>query len=313
MHIVPVIDISHGVVVRAVAGERANYRPLETPLAVGSGPIAVARGLRAVFPFDTLYVADLDSIEGRGRNGGLVARLGDALPGVNLWIDNGTAAAAGARVLLAWPNTSVVIGSEVLVRGGGYHDAGAWDSPLPNLPRRGGGTASSKPLPATSPKEDEGPLAWRNAVPPPLRGRLLGGGESPAPDREPPLVARMTSQARPNSSPRLENSRLVLSLDFRGDTFLGPSGLLADADLWPSRLIVMTLARVGTGSGPDLARLAGIASRAGARRVYAAGGIRDYDDLVAVRQTGASGALVSTALHAGTLKAGDLERAAGLR
>ena len=43
----------------------------------------------------------------------------------------------------------------------------------------------------------------------------------------------------------------VLSLDFRGETFLGPQGLLDDAALWPHRVIVMTLARVGGGEGPD--------------------------------------------------------------
>ena len=37
----------------------------------------------------------------------------------------------------------------------------------------------------------------------------------------------------------------VLSLDFRGETFLGPRALLDDPDLWPQDVIVMTLARVG--------------------------------------------------------------------
>ena len=73
-----------------------------------------------------------------------------------------------------------------------------------------------------------------------------------------------------------DDPRTVLSLDFRGDAFQGPPGILADPALWPGRVIVMTLARVGAGQGPDLARLAQIVARAGAgRRVYAAGGVRD--------------------------------------
>jgi phosphoribosylformimino-5-aminoimidazole carboxamide ribotide isomerase len=105
----------------------------------------------------------------------------------------------------------------------------------------------------------------------------------------------------------------VLSLDFRGDEFLGPRALLEDSFLWPDRVIVMTLARVGTGGGPDLARVRDIARRAGtARRVYAAGGVRGPADLRALRSEGAAGALVATALHEGKIKAGDLHEIAGL-
>ena len=52
--------------------------------------------------------------------------------------------------------------------------------------------------------------------------------------------------------------RVILSLDFRGDTFIGPPALLAMPDLWPQRVIVMTLARVGSGAGPDIERLSQI-------------------------------------------------------
>ena len=60
---------------------------------------------------------------------------------------------------------------------------------------------------------------------------------------------------------------------------MGPEALFDDPSLWPARVIVMTLDRVGSGGGPDVARLQDIASRAGSRRVYAAGGIRDRADL----------------------------------
>lgn len=95
--------------------------------------------------------------------------------------------------------------------------------------------------------------------------------------------------------------RVILSLDFRGDAFLGPPEILQDADLWPDRIIVMTLARVGSGAGPDLERLGAIVARAGGRAVYAAGGVRGPDDLEVLQQAGIAGALVSTALHDGRL------------
>jgi phosphoribosylformimino-5-aminoimidazole carboxamide ribotide isomerase len=100
---------------------------------------------------------------------------------------------------------------------------------------------------------------------------------------------------------------IVLSLDFRGDAFQGPTEILAEPALWPRRIIVMTLARVGSGAGPDLERFAAIRSIAGARELYAAGGVRDAADLSALKAAGASGALIATALHERRVVGTDLE------
>lgn len=95
--------------------------------------------------------------------------------------------------------------------------------------------------------------------------------------------------------------RAILSLDFRGEAFTGPEEVLVRSDLWPSRVIVMTLARVGSGTGPDFARLAEIKVRAGTRQVVAAGGVRDVADLRRLEDMGISAALVATSVHSGTL------------
>jgi phosphoribosylformimino-5-aminoimidazole carboxamide ribotide isomerase len=100
--------------------------------------------------------------------------------------------------------------------------------------------------------------------------------------------------------------RAILSLDFRGSDFQGSPELLADPACWPARAIVMTLARVGSGAGPDLDRLAAIRAAAPDRAVYAAGGVRDAGDLVALARRGIAGALVATALHDGRLAAMDV-------
>jgi phosphoribosylformimino-5-aminoimidazole carboxamide ribotide isomerase len=105
--------------------------------------------------------------------------------------------------------------------------------------------------------------------------------------------------------------RTVLSLDFHGDEFMGPHALLEEVGLWPQNVIVMTLGRVGSGEGPDLARIRDIAGRSEGRRVYAAGGIRDRSDLDAVRTAGACGALIASALHDKKITAGDLKEIAG--
>jgi HisA/HisF family protein len=233
MHLIPVIDVRLGRAVHAVMGDRAGYRPIETPLAEGSDPLSLAVGYRSLHPFHTIYVADLDGIEGRGRNLALLDRLVAALPGIELWVDDGSISPAATRPLLARLACVPVIGSESL--------------------------ANVDDLTA-----------------------LHAGG-----------AAR------------------ILSLDFRGAAFAGPAALLERRELWPDRVIVMTLGRVGSGAGPDLDRLGAIVRAAPGRQVYAAGGVRHAGDLAAIRRAGAAGALVATALHAGTLTSADLDHLKG--
>ncbi len=233
MHVVPVIDVRHGVVVAAIRGERDAYKPLATPLAEGSDPVAIARGYARLFTFPILYLADLDGIEGRGRNGVLPQVLAAALPGVALWIDDG-ARPRDAMARIAAGDTPVI------------------------------GTESM---------DGEADVEELRALPP---------------------------------------DSYVLSLDFRGERFIGPPEVLDEAEHWPHNIIVMTLQRVGSGEGPDIGRVADVVARANGRRVYAAGGVRGRDDFEVLHEVGVAGALVATALHAGKIKAGDLTEIAGL-
>ena len=104
-----------------------------------------------------------------------------------------------------------------------------------------------------------------------------------------------------------QHQRWILSLDFRDQDFQGPAQLLIQVELWPQRLIVMTLAQVGSGAGPDFNRLATIRGIAAGRQIYAAGGVRDVVDLTALKRVGIAGALVATSLHDGRLTSRDLE------
>jgi HisA/HisF family protein len=108
------------------------------------------------------------------------------------------------------------------------------------------------------------------------------------------------------------NNRTILSLDFGGDAFLGPASLLNEANIWPTNVIVMTLARVGSASGPDMNWLTTIKSRAANRQVYAAGGVRDANDLASLAAAGIAGALVATSLHNGKLTGAQIARLSGL-
>lgn len=221
MQVIPVLDLIEGLVVRAKMGDRDAYRPIETLLSATPDPVDVAEGLMRLGPFPTLYIADLDAIRGRGDNFAALARLREAFPDVELWVDNGAATLAAVEATERYGVP--VLGSE------SQSDATLVGS------RRGG----------------------------------------------------------------------LLSLDFRGEAFQGPPELLAQPELWPERVIVMTLHRVGGGTGPDLGRLAAVRARADGRRLYAAGGVRDGSDLAALKAAGAAGVLVASALHDGRIARAD--------
>jgi phosphoribosylformimino-5-aminoimidazole carboxamide ribotide isomerase len=103
-----------------------------------------------------------------------------------------------------------------------------------------------------------------------------------------------------------DRQNLILSLDFFADGFRGPPSILDDPALWPDRVIVMTLAKVGTAGGPDMARLAEIKAKAGERAIIAAGGVRNMGDIKALASLGVTAALVATSLHDNTLTAQQL-------
>lgn len=243
MQLIPVMDLQDGVVVRAIAGERARYLPVHSRIVDSASPRIVARALLALAPFRVLYVADLDAITrgGSDRHREVLIALATELGAVGvgeLWLDAGRAtwvealepavAAYGVRLVR-------VVGSESLV-----------DASPPEVARR------------------------------------LEAGDGP-----------------------------VLSLDFRHGVLQGPAGLDEQPQRWPSRVIVMELSVVGTGQGPawpQYDRLARLAIAAGRNDValYAAGGVRNADDLHALARRGAAGVLLASALHDAALDAATL-------
>lgn len=229
MEIIPVLDLKQGVVVHARMGRRDQYRPIETPLAATSSPVDVTRGLLAIHPFKTFYIADLDAIEHTGDNDAAFALLQTEFPDLIFWVDNGVADLARARSWLAAGLGNLVLGSE---------------------------------------------------------------------SQSDCSLLRSLSQ----------DGRIILSLDYRGDAFLGPAALVSDPASWPSRIIAMMLARVGSANGPDMERLAAIRASVPNKLVYAAGGVRDAADLAALGRAGIAGALVATCLHNGRLTGAQLAR-----
>jgi phosphoribosylformimino-5-aminoimidazole carboxamide ribotide isomerase len=101
----------------------------------------------------------------------------------------------------------------------------------------------------------------------------------------------------------------VLSVDLRDRRVLsrdpqlaGLTALDAVARLaGPREVIVLDLARVGTGSGPDVETIAELHAAFPELELLAGGGVRDAGDLRALEDAGAAGALVATALHRGVI------------
>jgi phosphoribosylformimino-5-aminoimidazole carboxamide ribotide isomerase len=226
MKVIPVIDLRGGLVVHARMGQRELYRPIRTPFARTSLPVDVVGGIISIYPFETLYIADLDAIEGSGNNRASIVDLKDAFPRLSFWVDSG----------IADPETAA---------------------------------------------------EWL-----PLGMDLVLGSET---QTDISTVSHFS-----------DDPRFVLSLDFRGAAFQGPSTLLTHADLWPARVIVMTLDRVGSQSGPDLERLRAVKAAAKGRAIYAAGGVRGSDDLQSLMNAGIAGALVASALHNGQITAANI-------
>jgi phosphoribosylformimino-5-aminoimidazole carboxamide ribotide isomerase len=112
MRILPVLDLLGGQVVRGVAGQRQDYRPVVSRLTRSSRPLDVARAFRDSFGLTELYVADLDAIAGQKPAWPIFASL--RAEGFRLWVDAGVRDAASGRLLAACA-AGVVAGLETLM------------------------------------------------------------------------------------------------------------------------------------------------------------------------------------------------------
>jgi phosphoribosylformimino-5-aminoimidazole carboxamide ribotide isomerase len=114
----------------------------------------------------------------------------------------------------------------------------------------------------------------------------------------------------------LPDGALVLSVDLRDGRVLSPDAQLAGSHALQAvahlhraglrEAIVLDLARVGSGAGPDVALIAEIHGAFPDLELLAGGGVRAVDDLRALDAAGAAGALVATALHRGVIGSREL-------
>jgi phosphoribosylformimino-5-aminoimidazole carboxamide ribotide isomerase len=239
VEIVPVLDVMGGVVVRGIAGRRAEYAPVRSRLVASVGPLDVARAFRTHFGLETLYLADLDAITGTAAPAlPLYAGLDEA--GFALWVDAGIRNPGDAASLMEPGIEGIVAGLETLA----------------------------------------GPEA---------------------------LAAIL----------REHGARILFSLDLKAGV------PLARQEAWPAepwdvaelavrcgaaRVLLLDLARVGTGGGTGTEELCGRLARTHPHvEVWAGGGVRGREDLERLRAAGVARVLLASALHDGAVSRADVE------
>lgn len=231
MQLIPVADLMDGQVVRAVRGDRANYRPLTSNLVQGSTPEVIVGALLQLYPFRTFYLADLDAILGRGHHKATIETLRRQFPTVEFWVDAGFQTQAEVEAWLGLGLATPVIGSETLRSASLFADLDLVDSAVLSLDYRGESF--------TGPAELEAAVErWPNRVIAMTLGRV-GSQSGPDTDRLSALKTRAPTR------------RLYAAGGVRGAsdlatlTELGAAGVLLASALHDGALGSADLARYG--------------------------------------------------------------------
>ncbi|MEE9332314.1 MAG: HisA/HisF-related TIM barrel protein [Methylophilaceae bacterium] len=232
MHIIPVIDLLNGTIVHAKKGERSCYAPMTSCLTKSSQPLDIVKAFMDIYPFKTLYIADLNAIQALENTGAnhinIIAEINAVFPDVELWVDAGITTIRNAKKWAAL-QVNPVLGSE-----------------------------------------------------------------------------SFSTLAQYQSLASSFNNAFTLSLDFPPQGYKGPSVLIQSSQYWPSNIIVMSLAKVGTNSGIDTETIKSIMAKTNHHAIYAAGGIRHSEDVDQLKQLGVKGCLLASALHNKQISTKDL-------
>jgi phosphoribosylformimino-5-aminoimidazole carboxamide ribotide isomerase len=237
---VPVIDLSQGTVVHAIAGERAKYRPVKSKLTDRCDPFGIARFFHDLYGFNLAYVADLDAIAGKSVDVDSVQQI--AAAGLDCWLDAGVGSVRRAEQLKRIADrisqlSAVVLGLESLT------------DPV----------CLQRCLETLGPERTIFSMDLRNGT---------------------PITPSPTWQ---RYSP-LEICEQVIREGIR-------------------RIIVLDLARVGTGGGLATVDLCqALLSAHPGLEVTTGGGIRGPEDLEPLRAAGCSAVLIASALHDGRFR-----------
>ncbi len=110
MQIIPVIDLKNGHVVSAQRGNRSNYQPIKSALCYSSLLEDVVHDFLSLYPFEKIYIADLNAITQSGNHRQLIDKVVSKYRSVEFWVDNGCK--IQAPTVITNQKYRLVIGSE---------------------------------------------------------------------------------------------------------------------------------------------------------------------------------------------------------
>ena len=228
MIIIPVLDLSCDLVVHAKQGERHLYQPVTSVISPNPDPEYVLSAFFKLYPFKTIYIADLDAIQGTGNHGKLIKKLALNYRQCEFWVDAGIDPIHNRQSDNTCRNIKYVLGSE-------------------------------NKLPIES---------FTNLI--------------------------------------INNPEILLSLDFSENGLIENLYLLKDATIWPKKVIVMMLHRVGLNKGIDMRCLNTVLNISKNNDIYTAGGIINIGDLIQLKLYGIKGVLLASSLHNASITKEDL-------
>ena len=117
MQIIPVIDLLDGVIVHAKKGERQHYQAIQSLISHSSKPLDIVAALIEYYPFQKLYIADLNAIQKSAfankasNNFSVIESIAKHYPNLELWIDAGI---SNLNDLNQWSEfkSNLILGSE---------------------------------------------------------------------------------------------------------------------------------------------------------------------------------------------------------
>ena len=112
MLIIPVIDLCDGKVVHAVSGKRKLYQPITSTISDDSKPESILSAFFRLYPFKIIYIADLDSIEGKNNHSKLINKFANQYKECEFWIDAGIKQVLAKESDYIGDNIKLILGSE---------------------------------------------------------------------------------------------------------------------------------------------------------------------------------------------------------
>ena len=89
MKLIPAIDLKNNKVVLPTGSSRNDYNEISNTLSPSSNPIDFIKYLQSIYNFNTIYLADLDSIENFNYKNNLISDILNEFKNNNFIIDNG--------------------------------------------------------------------------------------------------------------------------------------------------------------------------------------------------------------------------------